>query len=48
MWTQQQWDLRFKIMLNDCEIPRLVELFNQLEDFQGLQEGAEYHGGVDM
>ncbi|WMV39084.1 hypothetical protein MTR67_032469 [Solanum verrucosum] len=41
MWTQQRWDLRFRRMLNDWEIPRLTELFKQLENcFQGLQEGA--------
>ncbi|WMV09233.1 hypothetical protein MTR67_002618 [Solanum verrucosum] len=28
MWTQQGWDLRFRRMLNDWEIPRLAELFN--------------------
>uniref|UniRef100_M1AL70 Reverse transcriptase zinc-binding domain-containing protein n=1 Tax=Solanum tuberosum TaxID=4113 RepID=M1AL70_SOLTU len=41
MWTQQGWDMRFRRGMNDWEIPRVVELFKQLESFQGMQEGVD-------
>ncbi|KAF3652347.1 hypothetical protein FXO37_17559 [Capsicum annuum] len=41
MWTQHGWDLRFRRSLNDWEIPRLLELFNQLKKFQGTQNGVD-------
>ncbi|WMV24198.1 hypothetical protein MTR67_017583 [Solanum verrucosum] len=47
MWTQQGWDMRFRRGMNVWEIPRVVELFKQLESFQGMQEGVDCCGGMD-
>lgn len=41
IWTQPEWDMRFRRGMNDQEVPRVVELFKQLESFQGMQEGVD-------
>lgn len=42
MWTHLGWDMRFRRLMNDWEIPRLVELFELLENFHGIQEGLNW------
>ncbi|WMV34488.1 hypothetical protein MTR67_027873 [Solanum verrucosum] len=38
LWTPQGWNIVFRRLLNDWEIPRVTDLFGKLEGFSGLKE----------
>lgn len=42
MWTHQRWDLVLGKLLNDWEIPRLIELYKYLESFQEPESEVEW------
>lgn len=39
--TKQGWDLTFRRMINDWELNRVNKFYSTLENFGGLQEGAD-------
>ena len=42
MWSPQGWNMIFRRILFDWEIPIMIELFKLLESFQGIQPGEDY------
>ena len=42
MWSPQGWNMIFRRILFDWEIPIMIELFKLLESFQGIQPGKDY------
>jgi len=40
-WSSQGWNIQLRRNFNDWKVDTLTELSKVLEDFKGLQEGAD-------